>query len=168
MMKRFFLIVFCILISNNAVFSQIADKVVAPDSSVEIQTIKLLEKVKYHRNTIYDSLELTAEQVSQIQKLDNNLYQGVEPELKKLTQLTKNMQDVALSDNCTKKAINNIKKEFKSVEKDMNSIKQDYDKQFEAVLTSKQKSKYKLARKQKRAEFKKEMEKQRKLQKEKA
>lgn len=163
-MKRFLVVLFCILITNASVFADTSDSKRVTDNSAEIQTDSLPEKIKSYRSAIYASLELSSEQVEQIQKLDNNLHQSIEPELKKLDYLVKKAQDIAHSDDCTKEAINNIKKEFRAVENDMNCIKRGYDKEFIQILNAEQKSKYRLVRKQMRAELKKEMEEQKKLQ----
>lgn len=173
MIKRSLLVIFCILILNVKVS---ADDLGTPKSSKDSSTAQeemLIKKIQYHRKTIYDSLELTSEQAVEIDKLDKKFFTQIEPDLKKLTVLTNKLQDIANSNNCTKKSVNEVKKEFKAVEKDMNSVKNDYEKELKIVLTREQKSKYNLARKQKRAELQKEMkqemkkeiEKQRNLQK---
>lgn len=173
MVKRFLLIVLCIFLSSVNVFADTVNTDKADNTlqeSAQVQADELLIKVKHHRNSIYEKLDLTSTQVEKIQKLDQNLYKEMQPELKKLSYLSKKTIEIANSGNCTKKAINDMKKDFQAVEKDMNSVKNDYEKELKTILTKEQRSKYRKIRNQKRAELKKEMqkevEKQKNLQKE--
>lgn len=160
MLKKILLILFCILISNSGVFAESLSSANTPAVYAETQTKDILTKLVYYRTSIYDSLQLSEEQVKRVKELDDKLYAEVKPGFYKMTLLAKKIEDLANSGNCTKKAVNTIKKEIKSVENELNPIKNKYDKEFKAVLTSEQKSKYRKIRKQKRAEFKQEMKKE--------
>lgn len=159
MFKKVFFIIFCIFISCTAVFAETVSTPAASTDLSEFKPAVFLEKIKYHRADIYNSLELSLEQVKKIEEIDNKFYEDIEPELKNLAILTKKLNAIALSGSCTKKDVNNIKKEFRVSQKEMNSTKNKYDKEFVKVLNAKQKSKYRTARKQKRAEMKKECKK---------
>ncbi len=150
MIKRFVFIL-GILFAGTLAFAQ------TEDEYVKTHTEDLLTKIKAHRASMYSKLELTSEQRAQINELDKNCYEKLEPELVKLSVMTKKIEDLANSDKCTKKAVYAVKKDFKSVEKDMNSIKKEYDKEFRQLLNGEQKAQYRIVRKQKRAELRQEM-----------
>lgn len=165
MIKKILLIIFSIVISSAQVFADTSCCTAASDDYIQSHSAKLLEKIKSKRVSIYNSLELTSVQTTKINELDHKLYERIEPELKKLSVLTKKIEDIANSDNCTKKAVNNVKKEFRVIEHEINSIKKDYDKEFKTILSPNQKSEYRLLLKQKRMELKEEIEKNRESQK---
>lgn len=160
MIKRF-LFILCVLLVGSSVFADTG----SDSDYIKTHTEDLLNKIKLHRESIYEKLELTSEQAFQINELDKKCYTKLEPQLIKLSVMTKKIEDIANSDNCTKKAVYAVKKEFKSVEKDMNLIKMEYNKEFKSILSSKQKSKYRVARAKKRLEYKQEMKNQIELQK---
>lgn len=128
--------------------------------TVEEHTTELMNLLKEHRHSIYEQLDLTNEQAIQIEEMDKILYVNLEPEIKKLSVMVKRIEDIANSENCTKKAVYSVQKEFKGVEKDMCAIKKQYIKAFKKVLTPEQKSRYRLVRAQKQAELKSQMRQQ--------
>ncbi len=139
------------------IFMFLGNFVMAESDVVDAKAAEMLQTIKGLRNDIYVSLDLTPEQVVQIDELDSALYAELEPEIKKIAGMTQKLEDIANSDNCTKEAVFAVKKEFKTVEKDMNCIYKKYAKNFKTVLTSQQKSKYRQARNAKQAEIKQEI-----------
>ena len=62
---------------------------------------ELLNRLKTHRADIYASLNLTYEQKNKINKLDNQIYQELEPDLKQISLKLKQLENLANSENCT-------------------------------------------------------------------
>ena len=146
MLKKILFVSF-MLLSGSLVFA--AQDVVDAKAAEMMQTIKSL------RHDMYVSLDLTPEQAVRIDELDSALYSDLEPEIKKIADMTQKLEDIANSENCTKDAVFGAKKDFKTVEK--NIIYKRYSKEFRRVLTSGQKAKYRQARALKQAELKQEV-----------
>lgn len=147
-MKRILLFsAFFVLMLNTSVYA-------------EGQRPELMDKIINHRISIYEKLNLSDEQTNQIKEIDNRRYSELEPEIVKISNMTKKLENIAESENCTIKSVNEVKKEFKPVQKDLNRINNKFEKEFKQVLTSEQKLKYKQAKIQKRKELKEEVEKQ--------
>ena len=146
MLKNILFVSF-MLLSGSLVFA--AQDVVDAKAAEMMQTIKSL------RHDMYVSLDLTPEQAVRIDELDSALYSDLEPEIKKIADMTQKLEDIANSENCTKDAVFGAKKDSKTVEK--NFIYKRYSKEFRRVLTSGQKAKYRQARALKQAELKQEV-----------
>lgn len=144
MLKKLLTFLLCFIVWGTGVLAQTVDE----------HTVKLMETLKTYRSSIYESLDLTAEQNEQIKAIDSKLYSDLEPDMKKISVMVKRIEDIANSENCTKKAILNVRKEFKDVEKSMETVKKAYSKEFKKVLTAEQKKQYRLVRAQKLAQFK--------------
>lgn len=132
-------------------------------NNVHTDSQQILTKIKFYKNAIYSSLDLSVEQKEQINQLDEKLYKDIDKELVKVAVLSNRLIDIANSENCTKKAVNNVKKDFRPIQKNMYAVKKDYEKELYGILTKEQKSKYIAAKKQQREEYKKEMQEQKQL-----
>lgn len=130
---------------------------------VHTDSQEILTKIKYYKNSIYSSLDLSSQQKEQISQLDEKLYKDIEPSLVKVAVLSNNLIDLANSGNCTKKAVNKVKKDFQPISNEMYSVRKVYEKELFSVLTKEQKTQYRVAKKQQRKEFRKEIEEQRQL-----
>lgn len=148
MLKKILFVSF-MLLSGSLVFA-------APDV-VDAKAAEMMQTIKSLRNDMYISLDLTPGQVLRIDELDSALYSDLEPEIKKIADMTQKLEDIANSENCTKDAVFAAKKDFKTVEKNMNFIYKRYSKEFRRVLTSGQKAKYRQARALKQAQLKQEV-----------
>lgn len=117
----------------------------------------ILNRVKTNRQEVYSKLDLDIEQKGKIKEIDNKVYQELNPKLEEIAVFIKKIDDIANSDNCTVKAVNEVKKEFKHVDKEITVIRNSYEKEFKQVLTKNQKTLYKKARKEQRAKIRKEI-----------
>ncbi|MBR6098126.1 Spy/CpxP family protein refolding chaperone [bacterium] len=116
---------------------------------------QLVEKIKAERNTIYNALNLTPEQIQKKDEIEKKRYEALEPELKNLCLSRKKLKDLETTKSADTKTINAAQKEVNSARKEIKSISNKYDKEFKKILTSAQKSKYNMIRKLKRADLKK-------------
>lgn len=142
-MKKISLIITLLLIVSPA-FAQTAED--------------LMTRFQYHRNAVYQKLDLTEKQTKKIQKIDNNVYIKLEPELKQISNYINKIDEIANSDNCTIERINEVKEEFKTTEERVSAIKDKHEKAINRVLTKEQKTAYEEAKEIQRKEIQKEIE----------
>ncbi len=142
-MKKYILFITLSFVLSNPIFAQ--------DSN------DLLDRFKQHRNSIYETLNLTESQTEEINKIDAVIYQKLEPELKEIALNISTLDAIAKSDDCTIEKVNAIRKDFKVVEKRISYIKKGYEKEFKQILTSEQKTAYNNAKKEFRTKSKKEI-----------
>jgi len=116
---------------------------------------QLVDKIKAERNTIYNALNLTSEQLQKKDCIEKKRYEALEPELKKLCLSRKNLKDLETTKSADISKIRAAQKEVNAARKEIKSISNKYDKEFKKILTSEQKSKYNMIRKLKRADLKK-------------
>ena len=116
---------------------------------------QLVDKIKAERNTIYNALNLTPEQMQKKDCIEKKRYEALEPELKNLCLSRKKLKDLQAAKSADSKLINSAQKEVNVARKEIKSISNKYDKEFKKILTSEQKSKYNMIRKLKRADLKK-------------
>lgn len=115
---------------------------------------QLLEKIKLQRDSIYNALNLTPSQIKCKNEIDKKRYEELMPQLKKLCYLNRKIEAAGQSGDIGKvKAIQN---EYKPVKKCIRSISEKYDKEFMKILNSSQKEKYRMIRKLKRTDLKKQ------------
>lgn len=115
-------------------------------------SVQLIDKIKIERNTIYNALNLTSEQIKQKDATEEKRYAELEPVLRKYCLCHKKLNEIKKSKN--DKEIKTVEKELDSLKKDIKNISNKYDKSLKKILTSDQKSKYDMVRKLKRAEIK--------------
>ena len=118
-------------------------------------SLQLVDKIKAERNTIYNALNLTPEQIQKKDSIEKKRYEALEPELKKLCLSRKNLKDMETTKSTDVKTIKNAQKEVNEARRDIKSLSNKYDKEFKKILTSEQKAKYNMIRKLKRADLKK-------------
>lgn len=115
---------------------------------------QLIDRIKKQRDTIYNALNLTQEQVKCKNEIEKNRYIELEPALQKLCLEIKQLKD--LKARCAdKKTICEHEKKLNCTRKEIQHISAKYDKQFMAILTNDQRSKYSMIRKLKRNDLKK-------------
>ena len=74
-------------------------------------TPQLIEKIKAERNTIYNSLNLTTEQLKQKDEIDVKRYKELEPQIQKLCLCRKKLKDINTQKNDDKKLSKSVHKE---------------------------------------------------------
>lgn len=116
---------------------------------------QLIERIKAERNTIYNALNLTPEQICKKDIIEQKRYEELEPELKKLCIGRQKLKKFTCEKSDNTQAIKNAQKEVNTARKEIKSISNKYDREFKKILTSEQKAKYNMIRKLKRADLKK-------------
>lgn len=116
---------------------------------------QLVEKIKIERNTIYNALNMTPEQICKKEAIEKKRYEELEPELKKLCLSRKKLKECSESNTSNPKLVSAAQKEVNSARKAIKEISNKYDREFKKVLTSEQKAKYNMIRKLKRADLRK-------------
>lgn len=116
----------------------------------------IINRVKSHRCTIYEQMNLTEEQLEEIEELDRKYYIQAKSDLIMIAILSTNLENLAENPDCTTKEIRKIQKDIKYTQKEMNKLKKDYNNKFKSILTWKQKSVYKRILAQKITEWEQE------------
>lgn len=116
---------------------------------------QLIDKIKAERNTIYNALNLTPEQIQKKDSIEKKRYEALEPELKKLCLSRQKLKDLETTKSADIKTVRKAQKEVYEARKDIKSLSNKYDKEFKKILTSEQRAKYSMIRKLKRADLKK-------------
>ncbi len=119
---------------------------------------ELLNRLKTHRADIYASLNLTYEQKNKINKLDNQIYQELEPDLKQISLKLKQLENLANSENCTIERVDAIKRDFEKNEQKISVIKNKYEQEFIKILTPEQRVRYNKAKREQEAKAQREIE----------
>ena len=115
---------------------------------------QLIDKIRMQRETIYNALNLTPKQLKCNAEIEKKRYIELEPELKKLCIYSKELKDAkAKNDNAE---ICRLEKKLKDTRKEIQKISAKYDKEFMKILNSDQRAKYKMIRKMKRTDLKKQ------------
>lgn len=160
-MKRALLVVILgLLVCSPAVYAaeeemSIETEITSHAIAVGDFSTQLVEKIKAERNTIYNALNLTPEQICKKDNIEKKRYAALEPELKNLCLSRKKLNDLK-KEKCTdSKVYNAAQNEVNAARKEIKTISNKYDREFKKILTSEQKSKYNMIRKLKRADLKK-------------
>jgi Spy/CpxP family protein refolding chaperone len=118
-------------------------------------TPQLIEKIKNERNTIYNALNLTNEQIIKKDEIESRRYKDLEPEIQKLCLYRQKLKDISKNNSNEKATVKSVQKDLETAKKSIKNISNKYDKEFRKILNSEQKSKYSMIRKLKRADLKK-------------
>ena len=155
MNKALFMVGLSVVLCLNPAFAQEALKNDTISSAIEKEDYspQLIEKIKTERNSIYNALNLTSEQIKKKDALEEKRYQELQPKLKEFCINRKNLKDLE-----TKKADTNAIKiaqnKLNSTKNEIKKISSKYDREFKKILTLEQKSKYNMVIKLKRADIK--------------
>lgn len=114
---------------------------------------QLLQKIKMQRDSIYNTLNLTPNQIKCKNEIEKKRFEALEPELQKFCLYNKKLK--LAEAKCDKAAIAEAEKELKCVRKSIQKISSAYDEEFMKILNSDQKAKYRMIRKLKRSDLKK-------------
>ena len=159
MKRAILLVILGVIISCPAVF---AEEEVSVETEITTTAIvqgdyssQLVDKIKAERNTIYNALNLTPEQIQKKDCIEKKRYEALEPELKKLCLSRKKLKDLETTKSTDTKTIKHAQKEVNEARRDIKALSNKYDKEFKKILTSEQRAKYNMIRKLKRADLKK-------------
>jgi len=114
---------------------------------------QLVEKIKLQRDTIYNALNLSDKQVQRKNEIEKKRYLELEPELKNLCIYSKQLKDSKAGND--EKQITNLENKLKSTRKEIQKISSKYDKEFNGILNSDQRAKYRMIKKLKHNDLKK-------------
>ena len=106
------------------------------------------------RVNVYKTLDLSEEQLQIINNIDRKRYTEIRPEIIKLSELVKKLEDLANSEDCTIKKIKSIKKDFKPIQNELYNINHKYETELKKALTKEQNLTYKKVKKQMRHNLK--------------
>ena len=122
--------------------------------AITLSLKKLIEKIKLQRDSIYNALNLTPAQIKCKNEIEKKRFEALESELKKFCLVKKKLKRA--EEKCNKLEIANAEKELKPIRKCIRKISSEYDKQFMEILNSEQKAKYRMIRRLKRNDLKKQ------------
>lgn len=159
-MKRSLIVlgIFAILTST----SVFAEEPVKQPSPCDVTTVteqydysyQLMDRIKKQRDTIYNALNLTQEQVKCKNEIEKKRYIELEPALQKLCLEIKQLKD--LKARCAdKKTICKQERALDCTRREIQQISAKYDRELMKILTQDQRSKYSMIRKLKRCDLKK-------------
>lgn len=158
MKKVLFILGLCLISTNIPVQAQDNENTPCEVSIIEEQQYnyasQLIEKNKLQRDSIYNALNLTPAQIKCKNEIEKKRFEALEPELKKFCLVKKKLKRA--EEKCNKSEIANAEKELKPIRKCIRKISSEYDKQFMEILNSEQKAKYRMIRKLKRNDLKKQ------------
>lgn len=152
MLKNCLLIVFCVFVSSNICFGEVTD---FTSYNIENDIIQInqpndanlmLNKVRKDRNTIANVLNLTPEQIYKTRQVEEHRMEEITPVVNNFITQKEELKKL-YEKNCSKKDITAVKREMDKLSKSIRKICKKYDREFEKLLTSEQKSKYKMVQK---------------------
>ncbi len=143
-MKKFFSVICCLIFFGT---------VSVADTSSTDTSLEIIEKIQQHRSIIYSALNLTFEQQTKINALDDKYFKKINPQLNQMNCIVKNMENIANSNNVSLEAIEKEKIKFENIQKSMESIKNAYDTELQKILTPEQQKQYDIIRKQQQQEI---------------
>ena len=147
----------CMLMCTNPMFAN--DNTTVDNDTISSIVVKedyspqLIEKIKVERNSIYNALSLTPEQIKKKNDLDEKRYKELQPKLKQFCVERRALKDLE-SKKADAKTIKTAQDKLDSTKNDIKKISSKYDKEFKKILTSEQKSKYNTIIKLTRADLK--------------
>lgn len=155
MYKKILLLALFVFVSSNICFGEVTsynidDEIIQMNRHDEAYL--MLNRVRKDRNTISNVLNLTPAQICKIRQIEEH----------RMEEITPVVDDFIVKKEELKKLQTNPKKDIKAVKKEMDrltkcirKICKKYDREFEKLLTSEQKSKYKMVQKLRFEEMKK-------------
>ena len=157
MNKAFLLVGLCMVLCINPIYAQeetLSDIEMKSSSVVkEDFSPQLIEKIKIERNSIYNSLNLTPDQIKKKDEIEQKRYDELQPKLRQLCLDRKNLKNTETkkSDDKTLKIAQN---KLRQTRIEIKKISNKYDHEFKKILNSEQTAKYNMIVKLKRADLK--------------
>ncbi len=154
----------CMMLCVNPVFA--ADGT-APDKDTISSTVvkedyspQLIEKIRVERNSIYNVLNLTPDQIKKKNELEEKRYSELRPKLKQFCLDRKALKDLEAGKKADTKTIKSAQNKLDTTKNDIRKTSLKYDREFKKILNHEQKSKYNMVVKLKRADMKELKQKQ--------
>lgn len=147
----------CVILCVNTVFaSDGAASDNATISSVVVKedySLQLIEKIRVERNSIYNVLNLTPDQIKKKNELEEKRYSELRPKLKQFCLDRKALKDLETEKKTDTKTIKSAQNKLDITKNDIRKTSLKFDKEFKKILNHEQKSKYNMIVKLKRAEM---------------
>ncbi len=146
MLKKVLPLCIAVLLSSNICSAEM----LIPSKNIDDEIIKIekpdqaytmLNKVRKDRNTIYNVLNFTPQQICKTKQIEECRFNDITPVVNEFLFKKKELKRLQ-TNNCAKNEINAIKKDMEKLEKKIKKICKKYDKDFEKLLTREQKNKY--------------------------
>lgn len=118
------------------------------------QAYNMMSRIKKDRNTIYNVLNLTPEQICKMTEIEQERYKEIVPVVECLMQKKSEIKQLK-EEGASKSKISAAEREADKLESKVKKIGNKYDKQFEKILNKEQKSKYKMIQKLRYEDLKK-------------
>lgn len=151
MCKKLILAIFICVLASSVSYSEtilspqsIEDEVIQVEKPAEAYT--LMNRIRKDRNTIYNVLNLTPSQICKTREIEQQRFEEITPLVDELLFVRKQIRE-GTSSGASKKEINALCRQSDKIEKQIRKICNKYDKCFERLLNSEQKSKYKMVQK---------------------
>ena len=118
------------------------------------QAYNMMSRIKKDRNTIYNVLNLTPDQICKMTEIEQERYKEIIPVVECLMQKKSEIKQLK-EEGASKSKISAAEREADKLESKVKKIGNKYDKQFEKILNKEQKSKYKMIQKLRYEDLKK-------------
>ncbi len=118
------------------------------------QAYNMMSRIKKDRNTIYNVLNLTPDQICKMTEIEQERYKEIVPVVECLMQKKSEIKQLK-EEGASKSKISAAEREADKLESKVKKIGNKYDKQFEKILNKEQKSKYKMIQKLRYEDLKK-------------
>lgn len=149
MLKKVLLLTFVTFVSSNICFGEITSFNIENDVikiNQSNEDFLLLNKARKDRNTIANVLNLTPTQICKVRNVEEQRLKEITPVVNDFIAKKEELKQLQNS-GAQKQKINTVKKEMNCLAKKIKKICEKYDKSFEKLLTSEQRSKYKMVQK---------------------
>lgn len=155
-----------VLLSMILVFAGInicTAEMIMPSQSIENEVLEverpsqaynMMSRIKKDRNTIYNVLNLTPDQICKMTEIEQERYKEIVPVVECLMQKKSEIKQLK-EEGASKSKISAAEREADKLESKVKKIGNKYDKQFEKILNKEQKSKYKMIQKLRYEDLKK-------------
>lgn len=151
MCKRILIAILAGILSANICFAEtilspqsIEDEVIQVEKPAEAYT--LMNRIRKDRNTIYNVLNLTPDQICKTREIEQQRFEEITPLVDELLIIRKQIRELSRS-GTSKREINSLCRQSDKIEKQIRKICKKYDKCFEELLNKEQKNKYKMVQK---------------------
>lgn len=115
------------------------------------------ERILKLRSDIQEQLNLSQKQAQRRIEINTIYYPMINSKFIEIDEQIRKINNLVQSENCTIEQVDIIKKDFKLIEAELSEINKQYENEFKATLTLKQKIKYSKLKRQNRKILKKEL-----------
>lgn len=159
MIKKIIIVSVLVLIASNISYAEM----IMPSQSIENEVLEverpsqaynMMFRIKKDRNTIYNVLNLTPDQICRMTEIEQERYKEIVPIVECLMQKKSEIKQLR-EQGASKSKIAAAEREADKLESKIKKIGSKYDKQFEKILNKEQKNKYKMIQKLRYEDLKK-------------